>query len=106
MFSPTDFIFPQIDPKILLFLGLFSTFWVLPWKGVALWKAARNSHKKWFIAIFLLNTLSILEILYIFIFSKKMQKGVGETGCFPAVEKTATRAGRGASETEGFEERR
>lgn len=62
---------PQIDPKIILFLIIFSIFWVLPWKGVALWKAARNSHKKWFIAIFLLNTLSILEILYIFIFSKR-----------------------------------
>jgi len=61
----------QIDPKIILFLIAFSIFWVLPWKGVALWKAAKNSHKKWFIAILLLNTLSILEILYIFIFQKR-----------------------------------
>ena len=44
--------------------------WVLPWKGVALWKAAKNSHKKWFIALLLINTLAILEIIYIFIFSK------------------------------------
>jgi len=44
--------------------------WQLPWKGVALWKSARNSHKKWFIALFLLNTLAILEIIYIFFFSK------------------------------------
>jgi hypothetical protein len=49
-------------------------FWVLPWKGVALWKAARNSHKKWFIVLLLLNTLAILEIIYIFIFSKPKQK--------------------------------
>ena len=48
--------------------------WVLPWKGVALWKAARNSHKKWFIALLLLNTLAILEIIYIFVFSKPKQK--------------------------------
>src|SRR4030042_1561127 len=34
--------------------------WTIPWKGVALWKAARNSHKKWFIAIFLLNTMALL----------------------------------------------
>jgi hypothetical protein len=63
--------FAQLDPKTLLSAALFSIFWLLPWKGVALWKAARNSHKKWFIALFLLNTFSILEILYIFIFAKK-----------------------------------
>ena len=40
--------------------------WVMPWKGVALWKASRNSHKIWFIALFLLNTLAVLEIIYIF----------------------------------------
>jgi len=53
---------------------LLSLLWVLPWKGVALWKAARNSHKKWFIVLLLLNTLAILEIIYIFIFSKPKQK--------------------------------
>lgn len=44
--------------------------WVLPWKGVALWKAARNSHKKWFVALLIVNTLALLEIVYIFYFSK------------------------------------
>lgn len=44
--------------------------WVLPWKGLALWKAARNSDRNWFIALLVVNTLSILEILYIYIFSK------------------------------------
>ena len=48
-------------------------FWVLPWKGVALWKAASNSHKKWFIVILILNTLALLEITYIFYFSKKKE---------------------------------
>jgi len=45
--------------------------WAIPWKGVALWKAARNSHKKWFVALFLVNTMAILEIIYIFYFSKE-----------------------------------
>jgi len=48
--------------------------WTIPWKGVALWKAARNSHKKWFIAIFLLNTMALLEMIYIFYFAKKTEK--------------------------------
>lgn len=47
--------------------------WVIPWKGVALWKAARNSHKKWFIVILVINTLAILDILYIFVFSRSRE---------------------------------
>ncbi|HHE67448.1 MAG TPA: hypothetical protein ENL33_00060 [Candidatus Parcubacteria bacterium] len=45
--------------------------WILPWKGVALWKAARNAHKKWFIALLILNTMAFLEIIYIFYFSRR-----------------------------------
>ena len=48
--------------------------WTLPWKGVALWKAANNKHKRWFIALFILNTLAILEIVYIFYFAKKKKE--------------------------------
>lgn len=51
-------------------IGLI-TAWTLPWTGWALWRAARRTQKKWFIALLVLNTLAILEILYIFIFSKK-----------------------------------
>ena len=57
--------------------------WVMPWKGVALWKASRNSHKIWFIALFLLNTLAVLEIIYIFFFSKKKEKDVSEKSVSP-----------------------
>lgn len=52
--------------------------WTLPWKGVALWKAARKSDKWWFIALLVINTLAILEILYIFIFSKRKSLGKKE----------------------------
>ena len=41
--------------------------------GIALWKAAINNHKKWFIMLLVINSLAILEILYIFVFSKKKQ---------------------------------
>ncbi|PIR01573.1 MAG: hypothetical protein CO031_02780 [Candidatus Nealsonbacteria bacterium CG_4_9_14_0_2_um_filter_37_38] len=47
--------------------------WTIFWKGIALWKAARNTHKRWFIALLLLNTLALLEIIYIFIFGRKKQ---------------------------------
>lgn len=45
--------------------------WTLPWKGVALWKAAKNNDLVWFILLIIINTLGILEILYIFVFSKR-----------------------------------
>lgn len=45
--------------------------WTMPWKGVALWKAASLKDKWWFIALLVINTLALLEILYIFVFSKR-----------------------------------
>lgn len=59
-----------------LWLLILLSLWALPWKGIALWKAARNNHKGWFVALFLINTLAILEILYIFVFSRKKQENV------------------------------
>jgi hypothetical protein len=40
---------------------LLLVLWTLPWKGVALWKAARNSHQKWFISLLVINTLAHLN---------------------------------------------
>ena len=58
----------------MMWLLVPAALWVIPWKGAALWKAARNGHKGWFVALLLLNTLAILEIIYIFVFSKKRGK--------------------------------
>ncbi|MFN3301561.1 MAG: DUF5652 family protein [Patescibacteria group bacterium] len=48
--------------------------WSLIWKGLALWRAAKNDHQIWFIALLIFNTAGILEILYYFIFGKKKIK--------------------------------
>lgn len=45
--------------------------WELTWKGWALWKAARNDDKAWFVILLLVNALGLLSIAYIFIFSKR-----------------------------------
>jgi hypothetical protein len=45
--------------------------WTLPWKGLALWRAARRGEQWWFICLLVINTLAILEILYIFVFSRQ-----------------------------------
>lgn len=58
------------DPRIMALLVVI-VIWVLCWKGVALWTAARNNSKPWFVALLVVNTIGILEILYIFVFSKK-----------------------------------
>ena len=53
---------------------LLITVWTMVWKVIAMWKAARNNSKPWFIALAVVNTVGILEILYIFYFSKKGEK--------------------------------
>jgi len=58
-------------PNWMTLLVLLSIAWTLPWKGVALWKSARNKHLVWFIVMLIANTLAILEIIYIFGFSKR-----------------------------------
>lgn len=45
--------------------------WSYIWKMFALWRAARNNDTVWFIALSILNTAGILEIFYLFYFSKK-----------------------------------
>ncbi len=52
---------------------LVVSVWSLVWKGFALWRAGRNSQRNWFIAMLILNTAGILEIVYIFYFSKPKQ---------------------------------
>lgn len=65
--------------------ALLVTLWTLPWKGWALWIAAKNGHKKWFIALLIINTLAILEIIYIFAVGRKALKTSEE----PSSEETA-----------------
>ena len=48
--------------------------WTLPWKAVALWKAARRGERGWFVALFLINTFALLEIYYIFMIAKQESK--------------------------------
>jgi len=52
-------------------LLIIAVIWVLPWKGYALWTASRLNHKRWFIALLILNTFALLDIFYIFYIAKK-----------------------------------
>ena len=58
-------------------IGFMVVFvWVLAWKGYALWTAAKRSNKVWFVAIFLINTISILDMIYVLYVVKKSWKDV------------------------------
>lgn len=59
------------NTTIPTFWIVIATLWTLIWKGIALWKAAKNNDKVWYIVLLIVNTLGILEILYIFVFSKR-----------------------------------
>ena len=58
----------------LTLLGVLAA-WSLLWKGLALWRAGRRNDKVWFIVLLIFNTLGILEILYLFVFSKREDAG-------------------------------
>jgi Family of unknown function (DUF5652) len=61
-----------LTPGVKLLVALL-IIWSVVWKGIALWKAARNTHTVWYVVMLIVNTAGILEIIYIFGFSKKRQ---------------------------------
>ncbi|MCK9568050.1 DUF5652 family protein [Candidatus Pacearchaeota archaeon] len=55
---------------IPLWMFVMFLIWSYTWKLLAFWKSARKNSPVWFILFAFLNTIGILEILYIFIFSE------------------------------------
>lgn len=55
-----------IPPTLLIIL----LAWSLLWKGIALWRAAANKQRNWFIIILVIDTIGILELIYLFRYCK------------------------------------
>lgn len=55
------------SPVVFVFIYVWSLFW----KGLALWSSSKNNQKNWFVVLLILNTVGILEIIYLFFFAKK-----------------------------------
>lgn len=55
------------------FLFVLLVIWTLVWKGLALWRAARRGEQIWFVVLLIVNTLGILDILYLYVFSRDKQ---------------------------------
>lgn len=45
--------------------------WQLLWKGISLWKSARNNQRYWYVALLLLNTLGVLDLIYLAFFQRE-----------------------------------
>ena len=58
----------QLGIPTWLFVAII--IWSVVWKLLAFWKSARKNHVVWFIIFAIVNTVGILEILYIYIFSE------------------------------------
>ena len=67
LYSPfaTGFLLAFLPVILLLVL------WTIVLKGYALWYAARNGQKAWYIVLLIVNTLGILEIIYLIWFRSK-----------------------------------
>lgn len=68
---PTFNYFVQTYGWLIVVAFILLLIWSAIWKGIALWKAAKNGDLGWFIVLLIVNTVGILEILYIYVFSKK-----------------------------------
>jgi methionyl-tRNA synthetase len=68
--------FSSASGEFLVFF-IILIIWSVVWKGIALWRAARNNHIYWYVPMLFINTAGLLEIIYIFFFSKKKTQQTG-----------------------------
>lgn len=49
------------------------SIWSLVWKGLALWRAAMLKKQGWFVALLIVNTLGIFEIIFLLVTNKQVK---------------------------------
>ncbi len=57
---------------------LAAVIWTLAWKGLALWRSAQLRQKYWFVIILLINTLGLLDIIYLFLVARRYKVEIVE----------------------------
>ena len=66
-------------PLLAAFFGpviLLVVLWSVFWKGLALWHSARRGQYWWFVILLVVNTVGILEIIYLFAIAKTGWQGL------------------------------
>lgn len=58
----------------LVVLVVVLAVWDLFWKGLALWRAARENREWWFIALLCINSAGVLPIIYLIRYSRANSK--------------------------------
>lgn len=66
------------NPTAANLIAIVFYLWIITWKCLALWKAAKLNQKAWFVGLFIINSLGILEISYLFFFSKQDWQKIGQ----------------------------
>ena len=69
----------QAMPAWLIAIFIVLVIWSAIWKGLALWRAARNKQLTWFVVFLIVNTIGILEILYILLWQKDKNSIIKKT---------------------------
>lgn len=63
----------SVPPALFIVALVVLLAWTTIIKAFALWHAARNGQTVWFVALLVLNSLGILELLYLLAFRKDKQ---------------------------------
>ena len=63
-----------MSQALFMVLLVALVIWSMAWKGVALWKSARNNQLPWFVILLFVNLVGLLEIIYLFFFQRDKNK--------------------------------
>ena len=90
----TPFYSPFVPGFMSIFIPivLVVALWTIIIKGYALWTAARAGHRNWFIALLVINTVGILELVYLFKFSPKGSNKFNKSSHTPAAPSSTPQA--------------
>jgi hypothetical protein len=75
-----------VGSGLVAVLFIILACWTLVWKGFALWYAARNHQKAWFVFLLVISLVGIPEIIYLLWFSADKRKGTASLFQQPPVE--------------------
>ena len=77
-----------LPPGMLLLLVV----WTLVWKGLALWRSARAGQTVWFVVLLIVNTVGILEIVYLIFFAPRRPTATASVTTPPPAEEVSPRS--------------
>jgi len=72
--SLTEFLPEVFQTALGFFLLIVFVAWNFVWKILALYRSASRKHKAWFVVLFFVNTLGILEIIYLTSFASRPKR--------------------------------